>query len=132
MKLILMVYSVVLLFVCSLCHAIPGLDAIKNYNEVNEKWRITAYCGCPKCCGKYSDGHFASGRKVYVGGVACNWLSFGTKVVIDGLGTYTVEDRGAKSYFGDKDNHIKHLDVYFDDHGDALEFGNQYRRVTVL
>jgi len=95
-------------------------------------WRITAYCGCSKCCGKWSDGHFASGRKVYVGGVACNWLPFGTKVIIDGLGTYTVEDRGAKSYFGSKSNHIKHLDVYFDSHEDAKQFGNQYRSVEIV
>jgi 3D (Asp-Asp-Asp) domain-containing protein len=99
--------------------------------KAEEMYRITAYCACEKCCGKWSDGYFASGRKVYVGGVACNWLPFGTKLEIEGLGTYTVEDRGAKSIFGTKDNPIKALDIYFDQHKEARKFGVQYRKVTI-
>ena len=124
MKVLFIGYMVfMLLVVCMVGSAFPQDEGL---------WRITAYCGCTKCCGKWSDGHFASGRKVYVGAVACNWLPFRTKVKIDGLGVYTVEDRGAKSLFGDKDNHIKHLDVFFHNHEDAKRFGNQYRNVEIL
>ena len=84
------------------------------------------------CCGKYSDGITASGKKAAVGMVACNWLPFGTHVYIEGLGEYVVQDRGARKYFGSKSNHIKHLDVYMDDHEDAKRFGVQWREVTIV
>jgi len=96
-----------------------------------ELWKITAYCACQKCCGKFSDGYFSSGRAVYYGGVACNWLNFGTKLRI-GDKIYTIEDRGAKSLFGDKSNHIKHIDIYMPKHDDALKFGVQYLEVKIL
>jgi 3D (Asp-Asp-Asp) domain-containing protein len=96
-----------------------------------EEWKVTAYCGCEKCCGKWSDGYFASGKKVYVGGVAINWLPFGTKVLIDGK-EYTVEDRGAKSIFGSKHNHKKAVDIYFESHQEALNFGVKRLKVEIL
>ena len=96
-----------------------------------EQWKITNYCACSRCCGKYADGHFASGKKVYEGGVACNWLKFGTKVKI-GDKVYTVEDRGAKSIFGTKDNHIKALDIYCASHKEALKKGVYYAEVEIL
>ena len=97
-----------------------------------EKWRITAYCACQKCCGKNAQGITASGKKVMEGMVACNWLPFGTKVKIEGMGMFVVEDRGAKSLFGSKTNHIKHLDVYKKSHWQARMFGNQYREVEIV
>lgn len=97
----------------------------------NDLWKITAYCAKKCCCGEYSDGVFASGRKVYVGGVACNWISFGTKLTI-GDKIYTVEDRGAKSLFGSKSNKIKHIDIYMASHQEARNFGVQYAKVEVL
>jgi len=94
-------------------------------------WKITAYCACIKCCGK-TDGITASGKKAQYGFVACNWLPFGTKIYIKGLGYFTIQDRGAKSLFGDKKNHIKHLDIYLPGHNEALQFGIKYLEVTVL
>jgi 3D (Asp-Asp-Asp) domain-containing protein len=108
-------------FLVVLLLLIPGV--------VSAEWIATAYCPCPKCCGKFADGHFASGKKVYVGGVAINWLPFGTKVLIDGK-EYTVEDRGAKSIFGSKDNQIKRVDIFFESHQEALEFGR--RKVNLI
>ena len=94
-------------------------------------YKITAYCSCPKCCGKYSDGRFASNKPVYLGGVACNWLDFGTKILING-DPYVIEDRGAKSLFGDRDNKIRHLDVYMAKHEDARLFGIKWLDVEIL
>ena len=96
-----------------------------------EVFKITAYCSCVKCCGK-SDGITASGHKVKYGYVACNWLPFHTKIHIKGLGTFIVMDRGAKSLFGSKTNHIKHLDVYLPTHQEARNFGVKYLEVEVL
>jgi len=94
-------------------------------------WKITAYCACLKCCGK-TDAITASGLKVRYGYVACNWLPFGTHLYIQGLGYFTVQDRGARSQFGSKKNHIRHLDVYLPLHSEALRFGVKYLDVTII
>jgi 3D (Asp-Asp-Asp) domain-containing protein len=51
-------------------------------------------------------------------------LPFGTKVIIDG-NTYIVQDRGGAI----KGNRI---DLYFDSHQEALNFGRQTKEVTIL
>ncbi len=99
--------------------------------KAGEVWEVTSYCSCVKCCNK-SDGITASGKQAKYGYVACNWLPFGTKVKIKGLGEFIVMDRGAKSLFGSKRNHIKHLDVYMSTHKQARNFGVKYLEVTVL
>lgn len=98
----------------------------------SDNWLITAYCSCSKCCGK-SDGITASGHHLKKGDkvVACNWLKFGTKVNVGGV-VYSVEDRGAKSLFGSKTNHIKHLDIWMSSHKEALRYGKQYKQVEVI
>ncbi len=111
---------------------ILALGYLYNNNPTKDLWRITAYCGCEKCCGKYADGITASGKKVKVGFVANNWLPFGTKVKIEGLGIYIVEDRGSKKYFGTKEEKRKALDIYFEEHEEAKRFGVKYLRVKIL
>lgn len=96
----------------------------------NDLWKITAYCSCVKCCGK-SDGITASGKQAKYGYVACNWLPFYTKVKIEGMGEFMVMDRGAKSLFGSKSNHIKHLDIWMPTHKQAKQFGVKYLLVTI-
>lgn len=83
-------------------------------------YTLTAYCACEQCCGK-SDGITASGTVATQGRtVACNSLPFGTVLSINGH-EYTVEDTG-----GMRDGVI---DVFFDDHQEAIEFGVQYADV---
>jgi 3D (Asp-Asp-Asp) domain-containing protein len=96
-----------------------------------EQWIATAYCPCKACCGK-SDGITASGVKAKQG-ITCaiNWLPFGTLVSVDGE-TYIVEDRGARSDFGDKKHHNKHVDIFFNKHSDAKKFGRRVVEVEVL
>jgi 3D (Asp-Asp-Asp) domain-containing protein len=96
-----------------------------------ETWKITSYCACISCCGK-TDGITASGKKAEYGMVACNWIRFNCRIKIEGLGVFTVQDRGAKSLFGSKTNHIKHIDIYMPTHEQAKQFGVQYRDVTIL
>ncbi len=96
-----------------------------------DTFKITAYCSCFRCCGK-SDGITASGKPAQYGYIALNWLPFGTKVSIEGMGVFKVQDRGARSLFGSKKNHIKHLDVWFPTHAQAKRFGVQFREVEVL
>lgn len=99
--------------------------------RAEEVWKVTGYCSCFRCCGK-SDGVTASGKKAKYGHIALNWLPFGTKVKVDGLGVFSVQDRGAKSLFGTIKNPIKHIDIYFPSHAQALKFGVQYRKVEII
>lgn len=82
-------------------------------------FKLTAYCSCSKCCGK-SDGITASGTKATAGRtVAASGLPFGTELYING-NTYIVEDRGVPSGV---------VDIYFDSHEEALNFGVKYAKV---
>ena len=87
------------------------------------RFKLTAYCACSKCCGK-SDGITASGTKAKQGrtiAVDPKLIPYGTKVVINGR-TYVAEDCGGSI----KQNRI---DVFFNSHKDALNFGVQYAEV---
>lgn len=81
-------------------------------------YTLTAYCACAKCCGK-TDGITASGKKAVSGHTvaAPSSFPFGTKLEINGK-IYTVEDRGGAIQG-------KRLDIYFDSHQEALNFGRK-------
>ena len=102
-------------------------------NSPKNLWQITFYCACKICCGKYSDGITASGFPLTteVNIAANNFLLFGARVRIKGLGEYIILDRGAVKYFGRKEDKIKHIDIYTLDHKKALELGSQYREVII-
>ena len=98
--------------------------------EADELWKITYYCSCTKCCGRWADGYFASGKSVYLDGIACNWLPFGTRLqVADNI--YIVEDRGAKSIFGTKERPIKAIDIWLPSHQEALNRGVEWKHVKI-
>ena len=101
-------------------------EEAKNEKPIVEEYVITAYCHCTKCCGK-SDGITASGVKAREGiTVAMNKsIPFGTKIYIDGVGERIVQDRGGAI----KGNRI---DLYFDSHQEALNFGRQTKEVMIL
>lgn len=89
-------------------------------------FKLTAYCACEKCCGK-SDGITASGVKAVEGvtiAADTKVLPFDTKIIVDGH-EYTVQDRGGAI----KGNCI---DVYFDSHQEALDFGVQYKEIFTM
>lgn len=95
--------------------------------SVGELYTITAYCPCEKCCGK-TDGITASGVKAVQGvTVAADTrkLGFGTKIYIDGVGERIVQDTGS-AIKGKK------IDLYFENHQEAWNFGRQTRQVTIL
>jgi 3D (Asp-Asp-Asp) domain-containing protein len=105
-----------------------GEDSLENRG----RYKVTAYCPCSVCCGKWSKIRLtASGKVPRVGMVACNWMRFGQVIEIEGMGRYVVEDRGAVSQFGSNKNKIKHIDVYMPTHKEALKFGVQHRKVKI-
>ena len=86
------------------------------------KMNVSAYCPCKKCCGEFSDGHTATGYKITKGDrfvAAPRTYSFGTRMVIAGY------NRGNPVIVRDRGGAIKgnKLDLYFDTHQEALNWG---------
>lgn len=97
----------------------------RNSGTSTAIYKVTGYCACVKCCGK-TNGITASGTKATAGKTvaASAQFSFGTKLLINGT-TYTVEDRGG-AIKGNK------IDVYFNTHAEALQWGVKYLPVQVV
>lgn len=107
----------------------PRQDVVTE--EVDEPeslgiFKVTAYCACQKCCGKDpSDpwyGITATGTKATEGrtiAVDPKVISYGTTVYFEGpngFHEYRAEDCGGAIKGND-------IDLYFDSHEDALEWG---------
>lgn len=94
------------------------------------RMRVTGYCACAKCCGKYSDGITASNHRIQKGDVfvaADKFYRFGTDMIIPGYNNakpVEVRDRG-RAIKGNK------LDLYFDTHSQAQKWGVKYLDVLV-
>lgn len=92
------------------------------------KFKITHYCACKKCCGPNAQGITASGKKVEEGktiAVDKSIIKLGSKVKIDGYGTYEAQDTGS-AIKGNK------IDVYVADHQRALQMGVVYKDVWLI
>jgi 3D (Asp-Asp-Asp) domain-containing protein len=99
------------------------------------EFKLTAYCSCSKCCGKWANNRPLDeyGNEIVIGSIGerltagysiavdPNVIPYKTEVIINGI-TYKAQDCGG----GIKNNDI---DVYFDNHEDALDFGVQYAEV---
>lgn len=98
------------------------------------EYKLTAYCSCEKCCGYWatirpvdSEGNpivYTADGSVAKHGVtvaADKDIPFGTVLMIDGH-EYTVQDRGG-AIKG------KRIDIYFDSHEAAKEFGVKYMEI---
>lgn len=106
-------------------------------HSAESEWQTftaTAYCSCEKCCGKYAKNrpngivYTASGEIAEEGvTIAADWevLPPGTEVEIDGIGTKIVHDKGSAI----KGNRI---DIYFESHQKALDFGVQDVQLRIL
>lgn len=96
------------------------------------KFKLTAYCSCPICCGEWAYNrpngvvYGAIGEELIEGysiAVDPNIIPYRTEVIINGK-TYKAQDCGGAI----KGNRI---DVYFENHNEALKFGVQYAEVFV-
>lgn len=103
-------------------------EPFEEFEEEFEEFEATAYCACPKCCGKWADGITASGTKATAKrtiAVDSNIIPLGSKVEIEGMGIYIAEDTGS-AIKG------KIIDIYFDTHEEALKFGRQKVNVRII
>lgn len=86
----------------------------------------TAYCPCEKCCGEWADGITSTGVTAKAGrtiAVDPSVIPYGTEIEIDGH-IYVAEDCGGAI----KGNAV---DIYFDTHAEALEFGRQTKTAII-
>lgn len=83
------------------------------------QWRITAY---------YETGMAtASGVYPEIGTtLAHNSLEFGAEVYIEGLGFWTVQDRGPASMG------TEWCDIFLGDYGECVQFGETFREVWIV
>lgn len=101
-------------------------------------FKLTAYCSCSLCCGKwaYNRPVDENGNEIVYGSIGerlsegysiavdPSVIPYGTEVLINGH-TYKAQDCGGAI----KGNRI---DVYFSSHKDALEFGGKYAEVFLV
>lgn len=91
----------------------------------------TAYCACARCCGKwaYTQGDIirgAYGIPLEEGKTVAadpDVFPAGTVIEVSGQGTYTVADKGVSG---------NHIDIYYENHNDALEYGRKEVKVRIL
>lgn len=95
-------------------------------------YTYTAYCDCEVCCGVWASQPIqrtASGSVPHASRtVASSWSTFdvGQKIYSEELGRKYIEDKPA-DFILRKYNH-KIIDVYFNSHQEALNFGKQQLR----
>lgn len=90
-------------------------------------FKLTAYCNCSKCCGVWAGGATASGAMPVAGctiAVDTSVIPMGSSVVINGH-TYVAQDTG-EAIVGNR------IDIYFDTHQEAWNFGVQYADVYLV
>ena len=87
---------------------------------------VTAYCSCKLCCGPNAKGITANGQKPSPTHTiaASRTIPFNSLAIIRGK-QYVVEDRLAKR-FDDR------IDIFFASHKEALQFGKQTLKVTII
>lgn len=100
---------------------VEEIEEIEDAGEVESiTFKVTAYCPCYQCSEGYGD-MTATGVRAKAGrtiAVDPSVIPYGTKVTI-GNNTYIAEDCGGAI----KGNR---LDIYFDSHQEASDFGVQY------
>lgn len=116
----------------------PTSGKIREKESVQAKYKslgvfkLTAYCSCSECCGIWAECrpngvvYGASGEELapnHSVAVDTSVIPYGTVLLINGI-EYVAQDCGG----GVIGNHI---DIYFDDHEEAVIFGEQYAEVFI-
>lgn len=105
------------------------VDVVQKAPEITSlgEFRLTAYCACEKCCFEWADGITASGTVATEGrtvAVDPEVIPYGTVIIIDGH-EYIAEDCSINYIHG------KEIDIFFNSHEEAKEFGVQYAEIFV-
>ena len=119
----------------------PGETEAESVVKISEEiplgsFKLTAYCGCTKCCGKNAkrgeNGEWLAitrtgvrAQKNHTISVDPKVIPLGSKVRIGSI-IYTAEDTGGKWVQGN------HIDIYLGDHKAAKQFGCQRAEVYLI
>jgi len=117
-------------------NTVPAITNPPQMEPATSPWqtirmRVTAYCPCEKCCGRYADGITASGHKIQPGetfAAADKRYPFGTEMIIPGYNNdqpVKILDRGS-AIQNDR------IDIFFPSHEQALKWGVKYLDVKIL
>ena len=99
-------------------------------------YKITAFCPCAICCGEWAknrqDGIVvgAHGIELVEGVSVAAPFPKGTRLHIDGVGEYVVHDKPADWVLEENDHKL--VDIYFNYHEDAVEFGAKHKNVYLV
>jgi 3D (Asp-Asp-Asp) domain-containing protein len=121
--------------------SVPGDSSVTEITQVTEITKptrkvtvvATAYCSCKICCGVYAENrpngivYTASGavaKANHTIAVDTSVIPFGTQLKYGDV-IYVAEDTGGAI----KGNRI---DIYFDDHSEALEWGRRTIEIEVI
>lgn len=87
----------------------------------------TGYCACPLCCGRSADGITSTGMKARPGVIAVDpdFIPLYTRLYIEGYGDAIAGDTGSKI-------RGPHVDLFFDTHQEAAEFGRRWVTAYIL
>lgn len=117
----------------------PETEPPKPTKTYIGEFTVTAYCPCEKCCGEWAQNrpngivYTASGAEAKEGitvGAAWDVIPKGTKIEIAGLGERIVQDRPSDWVIEKYEGKI--LEVYFESHQAALEYGKQTVKVWII
>ena len=120
--------SLIIIATLALCLLMEALIFIwfpERVEAQTRTMRITAYCGCRRCNGKWYGYPTASGTGYEEGrtiAVDRHQIPFGTHVWINGH-EYIAEDTG-------KNIGWDCIDIFFEDHNEASDFGIRYMEVS--
>lgn len=104
-------------------------------------FRVTAYCPCEICCGKWGKNRpiDENGEPIVVGASGetlvnkysvASPMAFGTRVELDGIGVVEVQDRTAQWIVDKHGQNI--IDLYMTNHQEAKNFGVKYIEGVIL
>lgn len=118
----------------------PTIDEVEDVEVVTPEenkitFRVTAYCSCYKCCGKWALNRpkDENGNEIVIGAgnvlltpmvSVASPLPFGTKINLDGFGTVVVQDRTAQWVVDKYGENI--IDIYVNNHEDIKNIGRQF------
>ena len=121
------------------CKVVKETTEQVTENKSNvQTFELTAYCACEICCGEYAKNrptdengkpivYGSTGERLTSGysiAVDPDIIPYGSEVIIDGK-VYKAQDCGGAI----KGNRI---DVFFDNHREALNFGRQTKGVEII
>lgn len=101
-------------------------EGISGLYENCDTFKVTHYCGCSKCCGKWSDGS----ESICFGSLGTKLRPYSSIAVdpsVIGLGTILYDENGNEYKAEDTGSAIKgnRIDLFVGNHQEALKLGVQ-------